>query len=115
MVLIGKSMKALSGFVRGQRDLNQSEIAVAGQAIADHAGPALLAQFPAGSLSAASEARPEIWQDFQSFSALANELHSAAQAVAAWQPGDGLQPLSSNFDRMSKTCQSCHKQFRLKK
>ena len=115
MVLIGKSMKALSAFVRGQRELNQSEISAAGQAIADQAGSALLAQFPAGSLSAASEARPEIWQDFQSFTALANELQTAAQAVAAWQPGDGLQPLTSNFNRMAKTCQSCHKQFRVKK
>ena len=111
MSTLGKSMKTMSAMVRGKVPHDAEKLRQAALSIADHGGPRMTALFPEGSMQAPSEARPEIWQDWKSFSALADEVRARALAVA--EAGDDQRKAA--FRSLSRTCSGCHKDFRKKK
>ena len=72
--------------------------------------------FPAGTAHgeiADSQAKPEIWQDFDKFKAIAMKLKDAsAKAAAAASQGQGA--FTASFNDMTKVCKECHETFREK-
>jgi cytochrome c556 len=68
--------------------------------------------FPEGSLEGKTEARPEIWTDWDRFVEIATSAQTAAgnlvvQANAG--NGDGIQ---TEFRNLAGTCKTCHDSFR---
>ena len=112
---IGKSMKTLGAFIKGEKDYDAATARAAAESIGAHAKmiPHL---FPEGSNKKPSEALPAIWSDWTAFTAIANEMETAANslAVAADSATDaaGIRPA---FLSLGKTCKGCHQKFRLAK
>ena len=109
MSALGKAMKALSAEAKAAAP-DPGVVAEAAAVLKAEAGETMLARFPEGSLQPASEALPVIWEDWDRFAALANELEVRAEALVS---GDG--PLPARFKAVTETCTACHEDFRQKK
>lgn len=110
METLGKTMKTLSNAIKA--DAPVDELAQAARAIREHAGQNMIDLFPDHSLQAASQARPEIWDNWDRFVNLSMELESIATELAT---GSGNQPPDVLFKSMTRTCAACHEEFRIKK
>lgn len=129
MGMIGKSMKAIGGMVKGQEDYDAATVRSEAGMIASHGGETLTKLFPEGSTKHPSEARPAIWSDWKRFQQLADDLTLYANALAAGAENDrGNQSASTGspsdlttmspddlFAKVAGTCLACHKDFRVKK
>lgn len=82
MASVGKSMKTITQMLQGARPFDAAELRTAAQSIGTHGGEQMTRLFPDGSIQSPSEALPAIWQDWDRFSALANELTVFANALA---------------------------------
>jgi cytochrome c556 len=68
--------------------------------------------FPKGSTSPESRAKPEIWENWDKFTALAKQLQANAQAVEGAANSDDNAMIFDLVKTMGGTCKSCHDQFR---
>jgi cytochrome c556 len=60
-----------------------------------------------------SEAKPEIWENFDDFKKIANKLKdAAAKAAGAAEQGQGT--FTAAFNDMTKVCKECHESYREK-
>ena len=91
MKAIGAAMKSLTETMRGERPYDAERVRKDAGEIARHGGEAMTSLFPQGSLDKPSEAKPEIWQDWDRFAALAGQLEQIAEALgqAADNPRGG--------------------------
>ncbi len=78
---MGDVMKSLTAIMRGETDYDADAVRKGAAVIGSHAGEALTKLFPKDSLSEASEAKPDIWADWESFSALASQLELFANGL----------------------------------
>lgn len=112
---IGKSMKTIGAFLKGERPYDASVTKAAAETIGGHAKhvPHL---FPKGSTKKPSEALPAIWEDWKQFTTIAADMEAAAKALAEAADGakdaNGIKPM---FASLGQTCKACHQKFRLKK
>lgn len=132
---MGKAVKALSEMFRGGTPFDAAEVSRQAAAIAVHGGEAMTRLFPEHSISGPSEARPEIWTDWDRFSALAGQLSDFAGALAkaadnprpqgGMMGGQGMMgqsgptpemlaamPPDAAFMHLVETCSACHQDFR---
>lgn len=82
MSAMGDAVKSLSNMFRSG-NYDAELVASGADAILKHSGEQLVSLFPEGSGGMPSEAKPEIWADFDDFAALANQLDLAATALKA--------------------------------
>ncbi len=82
MGVMKEAMKVLTPMMRGQVEYDAAVVRERSEDISRHAGGALTRLFPKGSLDAPSEAKSEIWQDWEAFSALADQLRVMADGLA---------------------------------
>lgn len=131
MVVLSKTMKTLLAETQSDTP-NPAVFKDAAKALQDHAGQTMTDRFPEGSLDHPSEAKAEIWQNWQRFSTLADQLDLTAQglALAAGNP-ISVKPVAAKDNRMlmdfatmgpdqvftllGQNCVACHKEFRAKK
>ncbi|MBC6406538.1 MAG: cytochrome c [Rhodospirillales bacterium] len=139
---LGKAIKSVAPMFKDQAPYDADAVRGAATAIETRGGKELTALFPEGSLDAESEALPTIWENWEDFARLAEDmvLYGQALSAAAGNPrttaeapaagailGDlaALEPpsdpatlaaLSPNisFEGLLKTCGSCHSKFRKK-
>ncbi len=83
MMAMSKVVKSLSAMMRGDTEYDADAVKDGAAIIKSHAGETLTALFPEGSASDESEAKPEIWSDWESFSAYAKQLSVFADGLAA--------------------------------
>jgi cytochrome c556 len=106
---IGKQAKALNGALKAS---DTAGVAPPAEAIARLAGR-IVKLFPEGSTNPKSRAKPEIWQKFDQFEALAGQLETSSSALAvAAKAGADVQALAA---KVMKTCKGCHENFRTPK
>lgn len=84
-----EAMKVLTPMMQGQSDYDPDVVRAQASIIATHAGDALTSLFPEGSVEGPSEAKAEIWQDWEGFATLAEQLRSGADGLAS-AAGNGL-------------------------
>lgn len=108
MKAIGGAMKTLGGMAKGAVDFD----AVAAQAAVDEVAAqsgALPALFEAQETDPLSEAKPEIWTNWDDFVAKSNALNSAAEAITitdAASIGVAMQAIGGS-------CKDCHSDYRM--
>jgi len=112
MSAMGKDLKAISEMIKGNTEYDGNTMRELALSIQSHSGEAMLKLFPEGSMQPASEARLEIWQDWDRFSELAMDLEQVSQELAD-TAGAGIDPMA--FKAITTACAACHKDFRLKK
>ena len=112
MSAMGKDLKAISEIIKGNTEYDSDVMRQTALRIKSYSGEAMLTLFPEGSLQPASEARLEIWQDWDRFSEMAMDLEQVSQEFADTADA-GIDPMA--FKAITSACAACHKDFRLKK
>lgn len=113
MTGFGAQLKVLVTMIRGKEAFDSAKAAAAAQSISDYAN-SLVEYFPEGSDQQKSRAAPEIWAQWDEFTALIGQLKTRADrlnkvAANATQPSE----LSDGLTAIGNSCKSCHSQFRL--
>ena len=93
MSAMAKVMKALAPMMQGTATYDAAAVKDGARQIAAHAGEAMTSKFPEGSDGMPSEAKPEIWQDWESFTGFAQQLEFFAEGLeSAADNGVGGMP-----------------------
>lgn len=135
MEALQDAAKALGAMMKGATPYDAEAVREHAATIARHSGEALTGKFPEGTGGMPSEAKDEIWSDWDEFSRIAAQLELLAQvlgeaadnglmkdmgghamnhganpdpAMLAAMPADGV------FMMIGRTCSACHEKFRQK-
>ncbi len=81
MLSMGKAVKSIAPMMQGQAAYDADAVRAAARQFQAHSGATLTKLFPVGSTHEPSEARPEIWQNWSDFTALAEQLNSYATGL----------------------------------
>lgn len=111
---VGKAMKQISAMFKGKAPYDGPEVARLSGVIHKRGGDHLTKLFPAGSLDAPTEALPEIWQQWERFAVMAQQLTDAAKGLEVAATAERPQAMKA-FVTLAKTCSTCHTDFRKKK
>lgn len=116
---VSKAMKSIGSMMKGAEPYDAERVRALAAGIGQMAGDRLTGLFPEGSMDAPTEARAEIWTDWERFRQQAVEMQTAADALAnnAGQPRGKADPRSPDalFLALGATCKACHQDFRIKK
>ena len=77
-------------------------------------GAQIPAHFPKGSTQKPTEARPEIWIDFENFTAKAEAFRMAANRIEEAARLNDKGAVSQAIQDTAASCKSCHAMFRAK-
>ena len=135
MVVLRDAARALGGMIKGEAAYDAEAVRAHARTIGQHAGAALTVRFPEGTGGMPSEAKDEIWSEWDEFTRIANQLELLADGLAeaadnglmkdmgghamnhgatldpamlAAMPADGI------FMMIGQTCSACHERFRQK-
>lgn len=112
---ISKAMKVIGEMVRGVTAFDASAAREAALEIKKHASmiPEL---FPAGTTEKPSEALSAIWENWEEFLELTNDMKVEADVLAdTASNSSNPEEFEAAFGRIGRSCTSCHQKFRLKK
>ncbi len=138
---IGKAMKTLGASFKGKIPYDPEAVREAAAAIEQRSGIELTKLFPEGSAVGKSAALPAIWEDWDSFTKLADDLGFYAQGLVNSAGNPRVAPEASGsdtlggqasapkqlttdpaalaamspdvvFQALGKTCGTCHTDFR---
>lgn len=115
MSSIGKNVKNIFSMLKGKSEYDLKAIANSSNQISIHAEgfPKL---FPEGSTQHPSEAAPAIWKRPDDFLKSAKNLQDFANELSLLaKPGSDKTMVKTAFDKVTGTCKSCHREFRIKK
>lgn len=109
MTAIAENMKTLGQMAKGATEFDAAVAGSAAAAIAEHAA-ATPGLFEANETDPKSEARPEIWSNFEDFATKATELETIAVGFSASinEPED----LNAAMRAFGANCKSCHSVYR---
>ena len=116
-------MKGLAAHITAVAMVAKGEVSYAGH-VAGHAqSMAALAKlipevFPAGSEKAEgveTEAKPEVWKEWDKFAAAAKTLEEQSAKLAEVAAGGDVAAIGAQLGEVGKACGGCHDPFRVKK
>ncbi|WP_432254250.1 c-type cytochrome [Limimaricola sp. AA108-03] len=92
MVAMRDAMRDVTPMMRGEAPYDAARVVEAGRAIAAHAGREMTRLFPEGSTDGVSYAKEAIWQEPETFDALAEELRRHAEGLVKAAPNGLTAP-----------------------
>ena len=98
MSALGKTIKALAPMMRGEGSYDAETVRQGAEIIRAHAGASLTKLFPIGSGGMPSEAKETVWQDWEEFSALAEQLHLYSEGLALAADNGLMMPQDTQAD-----------------
>ena len=75
----------------------------------------LLETYPAGSDVGRTDAKPEIWENWNQFVAAAKLLEQAANELAITEASGDMEVMRQQAEAIGKACSGCHSSFRRKR
>ena len=81
MSVMGDAIKAITPMMRGQVAYDANAVRAFAEAVQNHSGEAMTKLFPEGSDGKPSEAKPNIWTDWEGFQELADQLHRLSEGL----------------------------------
>ena len=106
-----KSMKSLSSMFKGEIQYDASAVRNAAKALEKNAGEEMTKLFPEGSVHGPSEAKMNIWQDWQRFQQMSDDLkvysRALSEAADRYNPGNA-KPAAANMMGMGSMMGSGH-------
>lgn len=114
MKTIGKNTKRIAPIAMGSADMDLKAVEESATEIANAAKMAIH-KFPKGSTSMVSEAKENIWTDWEKFEGLMKSLTADAEALAELAKKGEEFELGDGFGKMASNCKKCHTDFRQKK
>jgi cytochrome c556 len=82
MGVMGKAIKQLALMMQGQTEYDANVIRNAAENLGQHSGQNLTKLFPEGTGGKPSEAKSEIWENWDSFAKIADELEQYSKALS---------------------------------
>lgn len=112
MVSLKETMKALSVMILKHQDYDVVTIRLYANQLGDNAGEHMVKMFPEGSLKHPSEAKPELWEDWQKFTQWANELEILAKTLHDSATPGPSKDTEKLLRSIRSNCSDCHDRFR---
>lgn len=111
MSLVAADMKILGGMAKGSIGFDLERVKARAASLEQHAVETLQLFEPQAN-DPKSEARPAIWEDWDGFSAKANDMQQAAKQLGLVTAEDGFE---AAFRVVGQTCTACHETYRIEK
>jgi cytochrome c556 len=112
--VVGWNSGRIKSALAGKHD--SREVAAAANALAAVAGSGLVALFPAGTERGKgwreTTARESVWTEAARFRALNDEFARETGELARLAAGADTSAVQAQFQKVAKTCKSCHDGFR---
>lgn len=110
MQTIRKATGVLGDMMKGEAPFDS---AIAAQAKSDMAAASaeIIKKFEANEQDPVSEAAPAIWTNFEDFTAKAEAMVTAAEAIDV----SSLDGLKGSFRSVGAACKACHEAYRIEK
>ncbi len=105
---LGAATKVLGEMATGKTPFDASAAQIAADQLAARAGQ-IAAEFQDPATDPKSEALPNIWEEFDAFTAIATDLETAATG-AQWVSTQA--ELTEAFAAIGQTCRDCHRTYR---
>ena len=112
---IAKAMKSIGQMIKGEQAYDSEVATVAAREIENHT-VGLSQLFPEGSTTKPSEALPVIWENWDEFNRLLEEMKIQSKNLAEIASTvESSVEIKAQFALVGKTCGTCHQKFRQKK
>ena len=106
------NMDAMGPMAKGEEPFDKARFAALAKDLAGAAQLDLLSGFPKGSDQGDTEAKPEVWQQWDQFKAKYGDFQKATGELSAAAAGGDLEAIKPKLGAVGKACKSCHEQFR---
>jgi cytochrome c556 len=105
--------------IKPMGDMMKGDIPYDGAAFARHAKDLaaaasvdLLSGFPEESEEGDTDAKPEVWMDWEDFQKKFKDLQEQSAKLAEVAAGGGRGVIAEQFNATAETCKACHKKFK---
>jgi len=95
MLAMGKAVKTVAPMMRGETAYDAETVRDAARLFQQHAGESMTKLFPEGTGGMPSEAKDEVWTDWERFAALASQLEEYSEGLER-AADNGLGGMSGN-------------------
>lgn len=113
MNIIGWNFKNMAGMVKGEVPFDQAAFSAYASEFQQASKMNLLSGFPEDSDdSDETDAKPDIWMDWEDFQSKFNDLQKAADQLAAVAAKGDQEASKKQFGAAGKTCKACHKAYK---
>ncbi|MEJ2694839.1 MAG: cytochrome c [Candidatus Thiodiazotropha sp.] len=106
------NMKSMGDMMKGKKPYDSALFARHADDLAKAASLDLLAGFPPDSDQGESDARPDIWFDFEDFSQKLADLRDASQALRKAVASGDKAAIGDALGKTGKRCKACHKSYK---
>lgn len=114
MTFMGQNTKQIAPYAMGALEMNLKAVESAAINISIAAQNAI-AKFPEHSTSKESEAKPNIWENWDEFKTSLEKLSADAATLTQLAKDGKSAEISAQFGKIASSCKTCHTKFRLKK
>ena len=112
MNVYGWNMKAMSDMMKGNKPYDAKVFARHAGDLANAATLDVLAGFPPESDQGETDARPDIWFDFDDFTQKLDDLRSASRNLSQVAAGGDKAAVGDALGKTGKTCKACHDSYK---
>ena len=110
MNVVGWNFKHMAGMVKGKVPFDEKAFAAHAAELQQVSKFNFLSGFPEDSDdSEETDAKPDIWMDWEDFQSKYKDFQSAASQLAA---ASGQEAMKKQFGATGKTCKACHKAYK---
>ncbi len=106
------NMKAMGAMMKGEAAYDQAAFARHANDLAKAASLDLLAGFPADSDQGETDARPDIWLDFDDFEQKLENLREASQSLSEAAAAGDKEAMGQALGKTGKQCKACHERYK---
>ena len=106
------NMKQMGAMLKGKKPFEQATFARRARDLKATSHLDILAGFPEDSVDDESDARDEIWLDWENFTTKLDNMRNKSEALARAAASGETEAVRSSFSELGKACKSCHKAFR---
>ena len=111
--VMGTHFSRIGAVVKGEKPFDKAAVA-ADAAIVETMSKLPWSAFPAGSDTADSKAKPEIWKEQEKFKSAAEKMQGEVTKLSAAARSGDLAAIKTAFGAAGQSCKACHDDFRNK-
>jgi cytochrome c556 len=112
MAMIGWNFSPLGAMVKGKTLFDAKEFSRRADRL-EFLGPQLLEGFSKGSdTGAETDAKPEIWTDFDDFQVMLNDYVNESRKLAEVARNGSESDMKEQFRKTADSCKACHDKYR---
>jgi cytochrome c556 len=106
------NMKSMGDMMKGKKSFDAEAFARHADDLARAASLDVLAGFPPESDEGETDARADIWFDFEDFTQKLEDLRSASQNLSQVAAGGDKSAMGDALGKTGKTCKACHDSYK---